>query len=170
MASISVKHYSLLDYVATIKPTDPNLAIVAVLGGSQSYLGRITVEQDVDNITKTTDATGSTVYSFSNDLSGTISFEISFVAGAVETLLSFVKSRYNNNPNLWKEATFTIDITKAGEAGQPVISCMHCMLKKRPNWSVEKDVGMRTYEFFVARIEERTIEDLTMSTSTTSNE
>lgn len=165
MALPTIKHYSFLDYTATIK-SSRGTGLSVKLGGSQSYLGKISVSQENNNITKITDVTGSTVYGYSNDHSGSVTFEISFAAEAFENLLAFVRQKYIEDPTNWKDATFAIDIYKAGNSTQPIVSCMGCMLKKRPDWEVTKDVGTRTYEFYVAQIEERAVFELEISSST----
>lgn len=164
MAAPTYSHYSLLDYTATIKlvkDTTNNDAIFKVeLGGSQSYMGSIKVSRDKENVTRTTDATGSTVYSFSNSHAGSVEFELSFVSTAMDALIKMVTTTYLNSPANWKNATFNIDIARAGYSSQPIISLMGCMLKKIPDWEVSGEPGMRPYEFEVAQIEERTITEL----------
>lgn len=158
-----VKHYSLLDYTATIK-TVVGTTLVATIGGAQSYLGRISVTQEAANITKNTDVSGSTVYSFSNNHSGTVAFELSFVAEAMDTLIGFIKERYVDEPSSWKDATFTIDITRAGSSS-PAISCEGCMLTKRPDWETLAEVGVRSYEFVAAKITERSLAEQDLSST-----
>ena len=158
-----VKHYSLLDYTATIK-TAVGTTLTVTLGGAQSYLGKISVIQEAANITKNTDVSGSTVYSFSNNHSGTVTFELSFVAEALDQLIKFIKEKYVDEPSSWKDATFTIDITRAG-ASSPAISCEGCMLTKRPDWETVAEAGMRPYEFVAAKITERSLEEQDLSST-----
>lgn len=159
MATPQVKHYSLLDYIIVIT-TVSGQGLTVTLGGSQSYLGRVTVQREKANITKTTDVTGSTVYSFSNDHSGTVSLELSFVSTALDSLLKLIREKYLEQPTAWKDATFNIDITRSGSSSAPVVSLMGCMLSKYPDWEVSAEVGTRTYEFLVAQIEERTFDEI----------
>lgn len=154
------KYYSLLDYTFTITAVDAdsNSTFASVtLGGTQGYLGGATIVGKTDNITQQSDATGGVIYEFSNDHTATITFELSFVATALDNLLKFIRESYvitsTGAVDSWKKATFTIDVFKIGLTG-PIVSNMGCMLRRIPNWEVEATSGTRTYEFYVAKKEE----------------
>jgi len=157
---ITVKQYSLLDYnlSVTLKTsfdatTGTNLNVP--IGGVGKYLGSITIAKEVDNISKSVDATGAGVYSYTHNHSGTISVEISQLSDAVANILASIHDKYSGvsagNTTLYKDAIIDIHLKKGNDK---VIDATNCMLTKMPDLTLEAEAGTRTFEFLAMEIKE----------------
>lgn len=145
-----VKQYSLLDFSLSItfKKNRYNIPI----GGVGSYLGSIKVAKATDNITKTVDATGSGVFAYSHDHSGTVDIEISQVSNKVATIINRAMKWYHSETNGdWKNGLLDIVIMKNG---RKVLDATSCMLTKMPDLEIGNEVAMRTFSFQAIEIRE----------------
>lgn len=159
---VSVKQYSLLDYNLSILLKSSADVVTGTLinipiGGLGKYLGSITVAKDTANISKTVDATGAGVFSYTHDHSGTISIEISQLSDAVSSILSNIHEKYtglSQGTSDYKTAILDITIKKGTT---DVISATNCMLTKMPDLTLEAEAGTRTFEFLAMEIKEHSI-------------
>ena len=148
------KFYSLLDYAVSIKFKNQSSAVNIPLGGVGSYLGSISISKETANITKTVDATGSGVFSYSANNSGTITVELNFLSIKVQELVNRIISRYfAANGNKWKETVLDITISKNNEV---VIEATDCMLEGAPELSLGAEVANRSFVFQCIEIKEHT--------------
>lgn len=151
---MAVKLYSLLEYSVSVKFKNQANAVNIPLGGMGSYLGSISISKDSPNITKTVDATGSGIFSFSANNSGTITVELSYLSIKVQELLNRIISRYYASNGLeWKKTLLDIVITKNNEA---VIEATDCMLEGTPELSIGPEAAMRSFVFQAITIKEHT--------------
>ena len=151
---MSVKQYSLLDFSLSI--TFKNDRYNIPIGGIGSYLGSIKVSKATDNISKTVDATGSGVYAYSHDHSGTIDIEVSQVSDVVAKIIKKAMNYYHSQTNGdWKKGLVGITIMKNGTK---VIDATDCMLTKMPDLELGAEVGMRTFSFASIEIREFAID------------
>jgi len=147
---MSVKQYSLLDFSLSItfKGSRYNIPI----GGIGSYLGSIKVSKSTDNVTKTVDATGSGVYAYSHDHSGTVDIEISQVSEQVGTIIKKIMNYYHSQTNGdWKKGIVGISLMKNGSK---VIDATDCMLTKMPDFEASAEPGTRVFIFASIEIRE----------------
>lgn len=163
MAGISVKQYSLLDYTLSViikeaPGADANALEVDIpIGGAGKYLGSITVTKSTDNVTKTVDATGAGVFSFSNDHSGTVDIEISQVSDVVGEIIKKIVDKYYQDYDTagietdWKRTVLDIVISKND---QKVVEATDCMLVKMPDLGIGNEVATRTFSFIAMEIRE----------------
>lgn len=148
---MAVKKYSLLDYTVTLGIDGTSESIS--LGGKGSFLGSISVERDTPNITKTVDATGSGVYAFSADNSGTITFNLTYISNAANEIMNKLVGKYHaTNVNAWKDnSSLTITIMKDD---RPVIVAKHCMFAGLDSLELGPEVPTRNYPFLAMEISE----------------
>jgi hypothetical protein len=159
---VSVKQYSLLDYNLSVLLKESTDVLTGTLinipiGGLGKYLGSITVTKDTANISKTVDATGAGVFSYTHDHSGTISIEISQLSDAVSSILSNIHEKYtglSEGTSKYKSAILDITIKKGNS---DVISATNCMLTKMPDLTLEAEAGSRTFEFLAMEIKEHSL-------------
>jgi len=147
---MSVKQYSLLDFALSItfKKREYDIPV----GGIGSYLGSIKVAKATDNISKTVDATGSGIFAYNHDHSGTIDIEISQVSTKVGEIINQVMEYYQSETEgKWKEALISIVIKKNGKK---VIDAPDCMLTKMPDLDISPEAGMRVFSFAAIKIRE----------------
>lgn len=150
----NVKLYSLLEYSVSIKFKNQQNAVDIPLGGMGSYLGSISISKDGANITKTVDATGSGIYSFSANNSGTIAVELSYLSVKVQEILNRIISRYySTNGTDWKQTLLDITISKAN---QVVIEATDCMLEGAPELTIGPEAAQRSFTFLAIEIKEHT--------------
>lgn len=148
------KLYSLLDYSVSIQFKGQTNAIKIPLGGMGSYLGSIGISKESANITKTVDATGSGIFSYSANNSGTITVELSYLSIKVQELINRIISRYySNNGTDWKKTLLDITISKNN---QVIIEATDAMLEGTPELSLSAEVGMRSFVFQCIEIKEHT--------------
>lgn len=157
MANMTMKQYSLLDYTISItlkkSTTDSGTKLNIPIGGAGNYLGSIKFAKDTDRITKTVDATGAGVFSFSNDHSGTVDIEITQVSDAVNEIIKTVFNKYITGNDSWKETI--LDITLYKGTTQPIIEATNCMLVKMPDLEIGNEVATRTFSFVAMEIHEK---------------
>lgn len=148
------KLYSLLDYSVSIQFKGQTNAIKIPLGGMGSYLGSISISKENPNITKTVDATGSGIFSYSANNSGTITVELSYLSIKVQEIINRIISRYySNNGTDWKKTLLDITISKNN---QVIIEATDAMLEGTPELSLSSEVGMRSFVFQCIEIKEHT--------------
>lgn len=148
------KLYSLLDYSVSIQFKGQTNAIKIPLGGMGSYLGSISISKANANITKTVDATGSGIFSYSADNSGSITVELSYLSIKVQEIINRIISRYySNNGTDWKKTLLDITISKNN---QVIIEATDAMLEGTPELSLSSEVGMRSFVFQCIEIKEHT--------------
>jgi hypothetical protein len=151
---MAMKQYSLLDYNISITAKTTGITYSIPVGGIGSYLGSITVAKSTDQISKTVDATGSGVFSYSHDHSGTIDIEISQVSEKVGDIINKIMDYYHSETiGDWKKGLVDIEITKIGQS-KPVIDASDCMLVKMPDLAIGAEVAMRTFSFVAIEIRE----------------
>lgn len=162
MAGVTVKQYSLLDFTVSViikeaPGVDAGLEVDIPIGGAGKYLGSITVTKSTDNVTKTVDATGAGVFSFSNDHSGTVDVEISQVSDVVANIIDKIINNYYQDYEQqgvetdWKRTVLDIVISKGS---QKVVEATDCMLVKMPDLSIGNEVATRTFSFIAMEIRE----------------
>ena len=145
-----VKQYSLLDFSISI--TFKKKTYNIPLGGFGSYLGNISISKNTDNISTTVDSTGSGVFSFSADNSGTIEIEITQVSDKISQIIQNMQNYYQSTVSGdWKNALVDITIHKNAI---PIIEATNCMLVKMPDWTAGPEVSTRTYSFSAIEIRE----------------
>ena len=149
---MAVKLYSLLEYTVSVKfKTQPN-AINIPLGGMGSYLANISISKENPNIAKTVDATGSGIFSYSANNSGTLTVELSYLSIKVQELINRIVSRYYSvNGTDWKKTLLDITISKNN---QVIIEATDCMLEGLPELTLGAEVGNRTFVFQCIEIKE----------------
>lgn len=153
--AVTVKQYSLLDYSLSITLKQSTTATTGTslnipIGGAGKYLGSIKFTKSTDNITKTVDATGAGVFSFSNDHSGQVEITISQVSDAINSIITNISEKYHSDGS-WKNALVDIIMTKGSKT---VIEATNCMLVKMPDFSVENEVGTRSFMLLAMEIRE----------------
>jgi hypothetical protein len=149
-----VKLYSLLEYTVSIKFKNVPNAVSIPLGGMGSYIGSIAFTKDAPNITKTVDTTGSGIFSFSANNSGTVTVEISYLSVKVQEMINRIIARYYSaNGTDWKTTLLDITISKNNET---IIEATNCMLQGLPDLTLGAEVGMRTFVFQAIEIKEHT--------------
>lgn len=146
-------HYSLLDFTVNITSTD--LGINLSIGGQKgSFFGGVTVAREKANISKNVDDTGSGVFNYSANNSGTLSLVLNQLSEQVNTIINNIASKYHDPDNqAWKKATFGIEIFKAG-IDKPVVSASFCMLEQVPELGIESEASNRTFVFLAMEISE----------------
>ena len=149
---MSVKQYSLLDYTMTITSKSTGITYNIGIGGIGSYLGSITVAKSTDQITKTVDATGSGVFSYSHDHSGTIDIEVSQVSNTVNQIIENIMNYYySETQGDYKKGLVDIEIFRNGVKA---VDATGCMLSKMPDLAIGSEVAMRTFSFLAIEIRE----------------
>lgn len=144
------KQFSLLDFSISI--TWKNVRYNLPMGGAGSYLGSISVTKSTDNITTTVDATGSGVFNFSADHSGTVEIELSQVSDKINEIINKMANYYHSQrAGDWKNALVDITISKNGVA---LVDATSCMLTKMPDLSIQPEVQNRTFTFSAIEIRE----------------
>lgn len=148
------KLYSLLEYSVSVQFKNQANAVNIPMGGMGSYLGSISVTKDAPNITKTVDATGSGIFSYSANNSGTITVELNFLSVKVQELINRIISRYySTNGTEWKKTLLDITISKNN---QVVLEATDCMLEGTPELNLSADVPNRSFVFQCIEIKEHT--------------
>lgn len=152
---MKVKQYSLLDYAISIKSSDIIGGSIDIpIGGRGSYLGSVTVSRNTANITSEVDATGSGVFSFSADNSGTLTFNLSYVSDTAMTIINSIVSKYRDpDTQAWKTAM--VDIVISNAQG-PVITAKSCMLQGSEDLNLSPEVPRRDFVFLAMDIDEVT--------------
>lgn len=151
---MAVKLYSLLEFSVSVKFKNQPNAVNIPLGGMGSYLGSISISKDAPNITKTVDATGSGIFSFSANNSGTITVELSYLSVKVQELINRIISRYySSNGTDWKQTLLDITISKGNEV---IIEATDCMLEGTPELGIQPEAAMRSFVFQAITIKEHT--------------
>lgn len=149
-----VKLYSLLEFTVSVKFKNQPTAVNIPLGGYGSYLGSISISKEAPNITKNVDTTGSGIFSYSANNSGTITVELSFLSIKVQELINRIISRYYSvNGTDWKDTLLDITISKNN---QVVIEATDCMLEGTPELTLGSDVANRSFVFQAVEIKEHT--------------
>jgi len=148
-----VKQYSLLDFSLSI--TFKKITYNIPVGGIGSYLGSIKISKATDNITKTVDATGSGIFAYSHDHSGTVDIEISQVSVDVAKIINNVMDYYQSvEDGNWKKGLVGISIMKNGDK---IMDATDCMLLKMPDLELGAEVTTRTFSFAAIEIREHAI-------------
>jgi len=150
----TTKLYSLLDYTVSIKFKGQPNAVNIPVGGMGSYLGSINVAKESPNITKTVDSTGSGIFSYSANNSGTLTVEISFLSIKVQELINRIISRYYApNGTEWKKTLLDITISRNNRV---VIEATDAMLEGAPELVLGPEVANRSFVFQCIEIKEHT--------------
>lgn len=149
-----VKLYSLLEYTVSVKfKSQPN-AINIPLGGMGSYLGSISIAKENANIQKSVDVTGSGIFSYSANNSGTLTVELSYLSVKVQELINRIVSRYHaTNGSDWKNTLLDITISKNNRV---ILEATDCMLEGLPELTLGAEVAKRNFVFQCIEIKEHT--------------
>lgn len=152
---IAVKQYSLLDYSLSIYPHGSNSenALNIPIGGLGRYLGSIKFSKSTENVSKTVDATGSGVFSYTNDHSGTVDIEISQVSEQISTIITQIAEKYNDGTNYFG-TNVLLDIVMS-KNNTPIIEATNCMLVKMPDLVIANEPATRTFSFLSMEIKEK---------------
>lgn len=151
---MSVKLYSLLEYTVSVQFKDQANAVNIPLGGMGSYVGSIAIAKESANITKTVDATGSGLFSFSANNSGTLTVELSYLSIKVQELINRIVSRYYAANGVdWKTTLLDITISKNN---QVIIEATDCMLDGLPELTLSAEAARRSFVFQCIEIKEHT--------------
>ena len=167
----NVKTFSLLDHTVSFalsnksnlffKEANGTMSNSMSLNALGSFLGKISVTKDEPNITKTADATGGVVFSYSHNHSGKCEFEFSYVSEYVLKLLTALYDKYvgSNAPENWRKVMLDITISAKSSPTDPTVDtgivawCSGCYLEKMPDLEIGSDVGTRTFSFLVADVQ-----------------
>jgi hypothetical protein len=148
------KLYSLLEYTVSVKFKSQTNAINIPLGGMGSYLGNIAIAKETPNITKNVDVTGSGIFSFSANNSGTITVELSYLSVKVQELINRIISRYYSTNGVdWKTTLLDITISRNNMV---IVEATDCMLDGLPELTLGAEVGKRTFVFQCINVKEHT--------------
>lgn len=151
---MAVKLYSLLEYTVSVKFKKQSNAVNIPLGGMGSYLGSITTSKEKPNIQKTVDDTGSGIFSYSANNSGTLTVELSYLSVKVQELINRIVSRYYAvNGTEWKQTLLDITISKNNEV---VVEATDCMLEGLPELQIGPEAAKRSFVFQCIEIKEHT--------------
>lgn len=149
-----VKLYSLLDYSVSVKFKNQANAVNIPIGGMGSYLGSLVIAKENPNISKTVDVTGSGVFSYSANNSGTLTVELNFLSIKVQEIINRIIARYYSpNGTEWKNTLLDITISKNNVV---VIEATDCMLEGAPELNLSAEVANRTFVFQCIEIKEHT--------------
>jgi len=148
-----VKQYSLLDFSLSIDSKVDGITYNVPIGGIGSYLGSIKVAKSTDNVSKTVDATGSGIFAYTHDHSGTVDIEISQVSEKVGQIINKIIDYYHSETQGdWKKGLIDITISKNNVA---YLVATDCMLTKMPDLEMGAEAGMRTFSFASIEIKEK---------------